>query len=131
MINGQGSQQIEKLRQQLDGWRGTNNGRKRRIPEGYWRRAAELVERFGVHKIAKALRLDYYDLKERRDGLMLTATGRGERAERFVEVVPAMQSAVKETVIELRGSARVEDANSSERLVFAGCSNTERGALED
>ena len=101
MINGQGTQQIERLRQQLDGWRRSNNGRMRRIPEGYWRRAAGLAQRYGVHKIAKTLRLDYYDLKERRDGMMLTVADQGERAERFVEVVPTMQSAVGDTVIEL------------------------------
>ena len=104
MINGQGTQQIERLRQQLDGWRRSNNGRIRRIPEGYWKRATALAQRYGVHKIAKALRLDYYDLKERRDGMMLTFADQGERAERFVEVVPTMQSAVGETVIELEAA---------------------------
>jgi hypothetical protein len=99
MINGQ----IERLRQQLDGWRRSNKGRMRRIPEGYWKRAGALAQSHGVHKVAKALRLDYYDLKERRrrDG-MLTAGKDGER--RFVEVVPAMQPAVGETVIELENA---------------------------
>ncbi len=100
MINGQGPEQVERLRQQLDGWRRTNKGRIRRIPEEYWRRAGALSQRFGVHKIAKALRLDYYDLKERREGMMPKGD-QEERTARFVEVVPTMQTAFGESVIEL------------------------------
>lgn len=102
-MNANGSERIDRLRQQLDGWRRTNNGRKRRIPEGYWRRAGALAQSHGVHKVAKALHLDYYDLKERRDR-MLTAVHQGKRAARFVEVIPTMQPDVGETVIELENA---------------------------
>ena len=46
---------------------------RRKIPERLWDLARGLAETYGVNKTARALRLDYYDLKRR-----VEASGRAE-----------------------------------------------------
>jgi len=58
--------EVERLRRRFEGWRQTRGGRGR-IPEPLWSAAVELAGRFGIHRMAKALRLDYYSLKRRVD----------------------------------------------------------------
>jgi hypothetical protein len=36
-----------------------------RIPEALWASAVKLADRYGIHRTAKALRVNYYALKER------------------------------------------------------------------
>ena len=45
-------------------WRSTRP-RSSRIPEDLWSRATELAERYGIAKVAVALKLDYTSLKRR------------------------------------------------------------------
>lgn len=45
-------------------WRKTRQ-RSSRIPEDLWSRATELAERYGIAKVAVALKLDYTSLKRR------------------------------------------------------------------
>ncbi|MCP5249097.1 MAG: hypothetical protein H6942_11290 [Candidatus Accumulibacter sp.] len=45
-------------------WRKTRQ-RSSRIPEDLWSRAIELAERYGIAKVAVALKLDYTSLKRR------------------------------------------------------------------
>ena len=52
-------------------WRKTRP-RSSRIPEDLWSRATELAERYGIAKLAVALKLDYTSLKRR---LATTAAG--------------------------------------------------------
>jgi hypothetical protein len=51
----------------LDRWR-SSCGRGFRIPPEIWRAAAHLASEHGVHAVSKALRLNYYTLKEHVDG---------------------------------------------------------------
>jgi hypothetical protein len=53
--------------------------------------------RYGLNKTAKALHLDYYDLKRRADAIV----GRNRPVPSFVELVPAASSSLPECVIEL------------------------------
>jgi hypothetical protein len=55
---------LAKAASQLEEWRDGHVGR-RRIPDGLWGRARELAREYGVHRTARALRLDYYHLKRR------------------------------------------------------------------
>lgn len=55
-------------------WRKTRQ-RSSRIPEDLWSRATELAERYGIAKVAVALKLDYKSLKHR-----LTARNAAEDA---------------------------------------------------
>ena len=64
-------------------WRQRRRPRAR-IPEELWREAAELASAYGIHRTAKALRLDYYSLKKR-----VAAVARsGQGAAEFVEILP-------------------------------------------
>jgi hypothetical protein len=52
------------LRQRFDRWRRTRKTRSR-IPEPLWTSAVKVAGRYGIHRTAKALRVDYYSLKKR------------------------------------------------------------------
>ncbi len=55
---------LEGLRRRLERWRRTRKVRSR-IPESLWASAVKLAGRYGIHRTAKALRVDYYALKKR------------------------------------------------------------------
>jgi hypothetical protein len=55
---------LEQLRQQFAEFRTTQPARSR-LPEPLWAAATELAARYGVHRIARELRLDYTGLKKR------------------------------------------------------------------
>jgi hypothetical protein len=55
---------VEEVRRRLERWRGTSQSRSR-IPEPLWVAAVKVAGRYGIHRTAKALRLDYYSLKRR------------------------------------------------------------------
>lgn len=86
-----------RTQQKIERWRQRCRPRAR-IPEELWRQAVELAGVHGIHRIAKALRLDYYSLKRRVAGANATgatesaacgcgAVGCGESAQQFVEVL--------------------------------------------
>ena len=54
------------------------------IPEELWREAARLTIEHGIHRTAKAMRLDYYSLKKH----AAAADRSGEHASQFVEILP-------------------------------------------
>jgi hypothetical protein len=55
---------LEATRQRFERWRRTQKGR-RQIPDPLWNSAVKMAGQYGIHRTAKALRLDYYSLKER------------------------------------------------------------------
>jgi len=55
---------VESVRRRLERWRETRRARAR-IPEPLWGAAVKAAGRYGIHRTAKALRLDYYSLKRR------------------------------------------------------------------
>ena len=55
---------LETLAAELDEWRSAQNGR-RRIPEPFWPRAAELVNHLSITKVSTTLRLSFEGLKRR------------------------------------------------------------------
>jgi len=52
------------LRRRFERWRGTREVRSR-IPEPLWIAAGKLAGTYGLHRTAKALRVNYYALKKR------------------------------------------------------------------
>lgn len=54
---------LEQAGQRFADWRRHRTGRG--IPEELWTTAAELARRYGVSRTARALRVQYYDLKKR------------------------------------------------------------------
>jgi hypothetical protein len=55
---------LESVRQRFELWRRTHRTRSR-IPGSLWAAAARAAGTFGLHRTSRALRLDYYSLKER------------------------------------------------------------------
>ena len=75
-------------RAKLDAWRQDNPPRSK-LPEAFWAEAVSLAQLHGVHRTARALRLDYTRLRRRMPQSQQPA---------FVEFRPA---ATSECVIEL------------------------------
>jgi hypothetical protein len=90
------SKQIDQLRRRLDAWRQSHRPRAR-IPEGLWNLAVKLAGRNGLNKTAKALRLDYYDLKKRLDAAAVVSQGPGPS---FIELNSPVLSSIPECLIE-------------------------------
>ena len=59
---------LEGLRQRFEEWRRTRKVRTR-IPDPLWASAVKLAARYGVHRTAKVLRVNYYALKKRVEGV--------------------------------------------------------------
>ena len=55
---------VEGLRRRLERWRGTRRAGTR-IPEALWVAAVKVAGRYGIHRTARVLRLDYYSLQRR------------------------------------------------------------------
>lgn len=55
---------LEAVRRRFDRWRKAHRPRSR-IPDTLWAVAVRMAGTYGIHPTARALRLDYYSLKER------------------------------------------------------------------
>jgi hypothetical protein len=55
---------LERTRRRFDHWRETRKVRSR-IPESLWTSAVKMARAYGINRTARALRIDYYSLKER------------------------------------------------------------------
>ena len=60
--------ELEVLANRLEAYRNSRRS-QRRLPDCLWRQAARLGERYGVCLVRRALRLNYYDPKQRVDSL--------------------------------------------------------------
>ena len=100
---------LEEVQEQFEQWRRAKKGREK-IPETLWAAAVALTGRHPVFKIAKALRLNYNDLKKR--------TGKGAigtpGAPAFVEFKPVPAATVSECVIE------IEKTGAKVKISFKG-----------
>jgi hypothetical protein len=96
---------LEGLRRRFELWRGTHKGRSR-IPEAIWGSAVKMAGAYGLHRTAKALRLDYYALKKRveREGSGVADRPRKDVAA-FVELTPHPFVGACECVMELESAA--------------------------
>jgi len=100
---------LEKLRQRFERWRGTHKARSR-IPVGLWASAVKMAGTFGLHRTARALRLDYYAFKKRIERQLATAPNPPERtAPTFLELpLPASAGACECTLdLENAGGAKM------------------------
>jgi hypothetical protein len=55
---------LERTRERFERWRRTRKVRSR-IPESLWASAVKAARIYGINRTARALRVDYYSLKER------------------------------------------------------------------
>ena len=58
---------LEEVRDQFEDWRRTRKNRRDPIPPRLWKAAVNLAGSYSIHRISKALRLNYSDLKGRVD----------------------------------------------------------------
>ncbi len=94
---------LEGLRERFERWRRTRKVRAR-IPEPLWASAVKLATRYGVHRTAKVLRVDYYALKQRvEEGAAATASKAraGTAGATFLEVPAAAWVGSEECTLEL------------------------------
>ena len=94
------SPRVESVRLRLERWRRSRKHRSL-IPEELWASAAELAGKYGLAKIARALRLDYYSLKERLGPGNQPISPEAKTQPMFVELVPQAPAAISECTIEL------------------------------
>lgn len=80
---------LEKLRRRFERWRGTHKARSR-IPVGLWASAVRAAGSYGLHRISRTLRLDYYSLKERAEQQSIVTPDPPKRtaATTFLELAP-------------------------------------------
>jgi hypothetical protein len=82
---------IEALLNRLNAYR-KQRQRPRCLPENLWMQAAELARQYGVSRVQRALRLNYYDLLQRVEALPALA----------VEATPAIPQNTTSAFVELK-----------------------------
>lgn len=108
-------EQFKALRRRVEHWRAHRDGGRSMIPEELWNAAVEVARVEGVHATSKAVRFNYYNLKDRlvlADSAALTPR-KPDHDATFVEVqmraLPSLaprESAVDDkTVVELVGTS--------------------------
>ena len=105
---------FSRAQQKIERWRQRHRPRAR-IPDVLWRQVAELASAYGIHRTAKALRLDYYSLKRRVAAaagcgeVACTTAGSSESVPQFVEVLGGpMATAGGECLIEVENAGGVK-----------------------
>ena len=93
---------LERLRQRFERWRGTHRARSR-ISDSLWAAAANLAGSYGICRTAKALRVDYYSLKERFE--QESAGTRGLPPEKFLELPSPSTASLGECTMEWEDAA--------------------------
>jgi len=94
---------LEGLRRRFERWRRTRKVRAR-IPEPLWASAMKLAGRYGIHRTARALRVDYYALKKRVEGTTAVISSKAPAATaetKFLELPAAAWSGSGECTLEL------------------------------
>jgi hypothetical protein len=114
------SKQLDDLRKRFDVWRRSNKPRTR-IPIRLWNAAVQVAGQCGLHRVAKALHLDYYALKKRLD-----ASGGVQTTIPFIELNPGVSGTAPECIVELetRNGAKM-------RIHLKGMGTPDLNALSD
>jgi len=89
------SEELRQVHGRFEQWRQQNGQRRIKIPELLWEAAANLVQTHGVNRVAKTLRLDYNQLKER------SGKKTGPKRFPFVELMMPAGGVTQGKVIEL------------------------------
>lgn len=127
------TEQLKALCHRVEHWRAHRDGGRSLVPEDLWNAAVEVARVAGVHATSKALRFNYYSLKDRlvrADGAALPQR-KPDRDAAFVEVqmlaLPSRaprESAVEDkTVVELvgtRGARMRIDVTGTSRVDVVG-----------
>ncbi len=101
------------LRKRFDHWRRTRKVRSR-IPEPLWASAVKVAGRYGIHRTAKVLRVDYYALKKRVEeeaAVGASSTPQRGAGATFIELAPPTQTGSCQCTLEF------EDADGAKMRV--------------
>ncbi len=91
--------ELRQLSFQIEQWRRTRPHRMP-MPESLWTLAVNIARRLGLAPVARFLRLDYYSLKERIEGVERHSSATVAKPT-FIELPPLHVSPVSECTIEL------------------------------
>jgi hypothetical protein len=94
--------QLLRAQHRFELWRKTRKGRAP-IPETLWAAAVELAREDGLHRTARALRLDYYSLKKRLSAAE-SPLRRSTNKAAFVELLPPGASGLSVCTIEMENA---------------------------
>ncbi len=100
-ISAPGSQ-LERVQRRFGLWRKTRK-RCSPIPEMLWASAVELAREHGLHRTARALRLNHYSLKKRLPQFE-SPPCRSENKATFVELLPPGASGLSACTIEMENA---------------------------
>lgn len=93
---------LERVRQRFEHWRRTHRGRAR-ISDSLWAAAVTAARSHGICRTAKALRVDYYSLKEH---LEQASAGTRELSQaNFLELSPLTPASLGECTVEWEDAA--------------------------
>jgi len=106
-------------RDSFERWRSRHRPRTR-LPEHLWSLATELAGEFGIHRTARALRLDYYGLKKRLQPQTSPESSPTPSASPFLELMPVTASAPRAYCVECRDPGGI-----SMRVDLQGCDMAE------
>jgi len=96
---------LERTRQRFDRWRKTRKVRSR-IPESLWSSAVKMARTYGINRTAKALRVDYYSLKERVDNQASSSrVSKKDMSATFIELAAPAVASTCECLLELEDVA--------------------------
>ena len=94
--------QLERVQSRFELWRKTRKHGSP-IPETLWAAAVELAREHGVHRTARALRLNYYSLKERLPAVAGRPCSSPNQAA-FVELLSAGANGLSACTIEMENA---------------------------
>jgi len=107
--------QLDNVRRRFEAWRRTRTARTR-IPDSLWAAAVKVAGRYGVHRTAKTLRIDYYGLKRRVEEEASTSTSvRTVGDATFVELAGPFPTGLSECLVELE-----DDSGAKMRVHLKG-----------
>lgn len=97
---------LQRMRERLEGWRETRD--RRAIPEGLWTAAVQLAAEHGIHRTARALRLNSQSLRRRVEATVGHGSPGKEAAASFWELAPpsarVRASGVGECIVEVEAA---------------------------
>ncbi len=92
--------ELQELSCQIEQWRSTRPQRAA-MPEPLWTLAANAARQHGLARVARLLRLDYYSLKDRIEGLERVGNHTPRAKHAFIELFPLPANLAAECTIEL------------------------------
>jgi hypothetical protein len=97
---------LEGVQRQFERWRRTRKVGSH-IPDSLWASAVEAASAYGIHRTARALRLEYYSLKKRVGGepAAVGKVAEGSAVATFLELPPSAQAASCQCTLELESAS--------------------------